>query len=135
MSALDKPKGTLLKVDKDHHPSVELERRYIQTVLLILASQGLAVLWIKRTITQHGRHYYIQLADTLTDQATNDLQYLLGDDAKRVAWNQQRINSHLPEWNKLFEDIGRRLTVLYNNPCRTTPPERTERYSFVEVSR
>jgi hypothetical protein len=113
---IEKPCGTLLKIDKDHHPSAELERRYIQTVLLVIANQGLRVAWIKRTRTRHGRHYYVQLVETLTDQAANDLQYLLGGDAKRVAWNQQRINSGLPDWNKLFEEVGRHFEKVYENP-------------------
>jgi hypothetical protein len=41
------------------------------------------------------------------------LQYLLGDDAKRVDFNRGRINSRLAHWNILFEAVGRKLKTLY----------------------
>jgi hypothetical protein len=60
----------------------------------------------------HGRHYYIHI------DPANRLQYLLGDDANRVDYNQARINSGLPEWNKLFETVGRQIRIVYCNQGR-----------------
>jgi hypothetical protein len=43
----------------------------------------------------------------------NKLQYLLGDDSKRVGFNMARIESGLVEWSKLFERANCRMTTLY----------------------
>ncbi|MFI5449669.1 MAG: hypothetical protein ACHQ03_07890 [Candidatus Bathyarchaeia archaeon] len=74
---------------------------------------------IQATRTPHGRHYYITIYPAVDADTANRLQYLLGDDPKRVDYNQARIESGLLEWNKLFESIGRRLSILY----RQTQPQ------------
>ncbi len=111
-------KKSVLKIDKDCHVDSKLEQEYIRSVLEILSKRQLRVECVQATRTHHGRHYYIHIDPPVDATTGNRLQYLLGDDAKRVDYNQVRIDSGLPEWNKLFELIGRRLIILYR---RTEP--------------
>jgi hypothetical protein len=104
-----------LKIDKDSHVDTRLEQEYVQYSIYILAKHGIKVEWIKSTRTHHGRHYYIKIDPPVDAQTANRLQYLLGDDAKRVDFNQARINSRLVGWNKLFETVGRKLRTIYSN--------------------
>jgi murein tripeptide amidase MpaA len=103
-------------VDKDCHVSTTLERHYVEQAIALLSKYGLTVPRIEATRTYHGRHYYFHVTPLVDAQTANDLQYLLGDDAKRVDFNQARINSGLSEWNKLFENVGRQLRTIYRHP-------------------
>ena len=107
------PREGVLKIDKDCHVDSALEREYVQQVKDILAGWGFTVKEIKATRTWHGRHYYVWLNPSAEASLANRLQYLLGDDARRVDYNQARINSGLPEWNKLFEAVNRKMRTLY----------------------
>jgi hypothetical protein len=107
------PKERILKIDKDCHIDSELEREYIQYSLAILSRRGIRVIKIEATRTCHGRHYYFHLAEPVDACTANRLQYLLGDDPKRVDYNQARIDSGLVGWNKLFETVGRKLRTIY----------------------
>jgi hypothetical protein len=60
-------------------------------------------------------YFYIKIKPALEPHVANNLQYLLGDDAKRVAFNRARIESGSDEWNKLFERANARLTTVYRN--------------------
>lgn len=115
------PRERVLKVDKDCHIDSELEYEYIQDALAILTRRGIHVVKIEATRTYHGRHYYFYLAEPVDACTANHLQYLLGDDPKRVDYNQARISSELTGWNKLFETIGRRTVTLYQHPSCATP--------------
>jgi len=107
------PEESVLKIDKDCHVDSTLEQEYIQRVKEILASWNFTVREIKATRTHHGRHYYIWIDPPADAHLANRLQYLLGDDAKRVDFNQARIDSGLPEWNKLFETVHGRMRTIY----------------------
>jgi hypothetical protein len=110
------PRESVLKVDKDCHIDSALEHEYIQNSLAVLSRRGITVLKIEATRTYHGSHYYFYLAETIDAQTANSLQYLLGDDSKRVDYNRARINSELTGWNKLFETVGRKTLTLYQRP-------------------
>jgi hypothetical protein len=110
-------KESILKIDKDCHIDSKLEFQYIQDALAILSRRDITVLKIEATRTCHGRHYYFHLAEPVDAQTANRLQYLLGDDPRRVDYNRARINSRLVGWNKLFETIGRKLRTIYTNPA------------------
>jgi hypothetical protein len=58
-------------------------------------------------------HYYIKIDLPIDADAANNLQYILGDDAKRVAFNRARIESELREWNKLFEKANTTSRTVY----------------------
>jgi len=109
------PREGVLKIDKDCHVDSPLEQEYIQHIKEILASWKFTVKEIKATRTRHGRHYYIWIDPSADAHLANRLQYLLGDDAKRVDFNQARIDSGLPEWNKLFEAVRRRMRTIYSS--------------------
>jgi hypothetical protein len=102
-----------LKIDKDCHVDSSLEKQYVQQTVEILFKHNVKVRRIEATRTRLGRHYYIQIEPSVDANTANRLQYLLGDDAKRVSLNQARINSGLEDWNLLFEAVGRKLRTLY----------------------
>jgi hypothetical protein len=104
-----------LKVDKDCHVDPPLEKDYVLQSVAILSKHHVKVKWIKTTRTRHGRHYYIQIDPAVDATTGNNLQYLLGDDAKRVSLNQARIDAGLAEWNLLFEAVGRRRRIIYRD--------------------
>jgi hypothetical protein len=107
------PKESLLKVDKDCFVNAKLNRQYLETIVDTCRKHGLKVVWIKSIQTQHGMHFYIKVDPPVDAHTANSLQYLLGDDAKRVAFNRARIESGLVEWNKLFEAVGRKPSTPY----------------------
>jgi hypothetical protein len=109
------PKESVLKTDKDCHVDTELNREYVHTIIDICRKYGVKVLWIKTSITAHGRHFYIKIDRPVDAQTANELQYLLGDDSRRVDFNRARIESGLQGWNKLFERIGAILRTVYRN--------------------
>jgi hypothetical protein len=118
-------KESVLKLDKDCHISSQLEREDVQNMRAILRRHHLRVLSIKATRTQHGNHYYIRIDPPVTAKTANELQYLLGSDAKRVAYSRGLIgrSSRFFAWNRLFEELGRRKVTLYR--CRASGPRRT----------
>jgi hypothetical protein len=113
------PRENVLKVDKDCHIDRQLEQQYIQDSIAILRKHGITVEQIKATRTYHGRHYYITIHPPVDAHTANNLQYLLGDDSKRVGFNEARINSKLAHWNILFEAVGRKLMTLYHRRGRS----------------
>jgi hypothetical protein len=112
------PEESVLKIDKDCHVDWQLERDYLKNSISILEERHLRVEWIKATRTRHGRHYYIKIDPPVDATTANRLQYLLGDDPRRVGYNEARIESGLREWNKLFEAVGRRMETIYRCPDR-----------------
>jgi len=109
------PKETLLKVDKDCLVGMELHREYIRAIIETCRRRGIKAMWIKSTQTRHGIHFYIKIDPPVDAHTANNLQYLLGDDARRVDYNRARINSRLMGWNKLFEAVGRRRKTIYSD--------------------
>ncbi len=107
------PRESVLKIDKDCHVDSQLEQEYIRNTVAILSKHHVIVVLIRATRTQHGRHYYIRVNPPVDAHVANRLQYLLGDDPKRVAYNEARIKSSLPEWNKLFERIDASTITVY----------------------
>ena len=107
------PKESVLKIDKDCHVDTKLNREYVHTIIDICRKHGVRVLSIKTSITAHGRHFYIRIGPPVEAQTANKLQYLLGDDSRRVDFNRARIEPGLLGWNKLFESVGARLRTVY----------------------
>jgi hypothetical protein len=118
------PKERLLKVDKDCFVDATVNRQYVETILDTCRKHRVTVLSVKSTETRHGMHFYIKIDPPVDGHTANDLQYLLGDDSKRVAFNRARIESELVGWNKLFERLGARLRTIYkadNAPISDLP--------------
>jgi hypothetical protein len=110
---VDVDRISVLKIDKDCHVERSLETEYVEQAIGMLSKHHVKVQWIKTTRTRYGSHYYIHIKPSVDANTANRLQYLLGDDTKRVSLNQARINSGLQEWNLLFEPVGRQLRTLY----------------------
>jgi hypothetical protein len=115
------PRESVLKIDKDCLADAKLNREYVHTIIDICRKHGVRVLWIKTSITVHGRHLYIKIDPPVDAKTANKLQYLLGDDSKRVDFNRARIESGLPRWNKLFERIGAILRTIYQDSRESLP--------------
>jgi len=110
-------KTNVLKIDKDCFVDPELNMEYLRRILQTCRKYELRVLWVKSSKSRHGMHFYIKIKPALEAHIANNLQYLLGDDAKRVAFNRARIESGSDEWNKLFERASARLTTVYRSYC------------------
>lgn len=108
-------KTSVLKIDKDCFVDPELNMEYVRTILHICRKYELKVLWVKSSRSRHGMHFYIRIKPAVKAHVANNLQYLLGDDAKRVAFNRARIESGVAEWNKLFEKPNVKLSMVYRS--------------------
>lgn len=107
------PKQDVLKIDKDCFVDARLNGQYVETILDTCKKHSVTVLSVKSTKTRHGMHFYIGIDPPVDAHTANNLQYLLGDDSKRVAFNNARIDSGLAKRNKLFEVASRRLRTVY----------------------
>lgn len=109
------PQTNTLKIDKDCFVNSRLNMEYVRTVLHTCRKYGVTIQWIRYSKSRHGMHFYIRIKPSLSPKIANNLQYLLGDDAKRVEFNRARIESGLAEWNKLFEKPNVKLNTIYHN--------------------
>ena len=107
----------MLKIDKDCVVDKNWIDNYVATILQITANYCLDVETIKTCYSKKkGMHFYIKINDKIDAEVANMIQWLLGDDSKRVDFNRARIQSGLVEWNKLFEVPQRRLKTIYRKP-------------------
>jgi len=106
-------KVSVLKIDKDCQVDYSLIRDYANAVKEVCRIKGVKVTSVELTRTQKGQHFYIRIHPPVRAHLANALQWLLGDDPRRFDYNRARIRSRYPDWNKLFEDLGRRFWVLY----------------------
>lgn len=107
----------VLKIDKDCFVDPTWLSDYIALILRICRRYNVSVKSIRMTRSKSkGQHFYIQIEPSVEPELANRLQWLLGDDCQRVDFNRARIRSHLPEWNKLFEELGRKLRTIYRRP-------------------
>ena len=109
----------ILKIDRDIYVDTDWIRDFIRLVIAVCEGYGITVVSIKMCRSHHKwLHFYIHITPRIEPEFANRLQFLLGDDARRVDFNRARIRSHLTGWNKLFERPGSRLITLYRLPCR-----------------
>ena len=105
-----------LKIDKDLHVNNDWINEYARTIVQICGTHGIKVNRIKMCKSRRkGFHLYIPISPAIDPCFANKLQFLLGDDAQRVAFNQARIQSDLIEFNKLFEKESTRLRIIYRD--------------------
>jgi hypothetical protein len=103
-----------LKIDKDIHVNKEWIEDYVGAVIVICRQHNVVVDSIRMCPSRRkGLHFYIQVSPPVRGELANRLQWLLGDDARRVDFNRARIDSGLKEWNKLFERPEVRLRAIY----------------------
>lgn len=111
-------KISVLKIDKDCFVDKDWLEDYVRTVVAICRSFGVTVESVKMCPSKrHGLHFYISIIPPVEAGLANRLQWLLGDDSRRVDFNRARIESGLVEWNKLFEVAGRMLRTVYCEPA------------------
>jgi hypothetical protein len=105
----------LLKLDKDVAVDQVWLRDYIHLVLAVCASFHLEVNSIKMCESEHGgQHFYIAIRPPVCANLANRIQFLLGDDCRRVDFNRARIRSGLAEWSKLFEVPHAKLRTIFH---------------------
>jgi len=106
-------KVDVLKIDKDCHVDQSWIQDYVTVVRSICHMKRVNVASVEMGHSKKGLHFYIGIQPRVSSELANRLQWLLGDDCRRVDYNRARIRSHYPEWNKLFERIGQRFLTLY----------------------
>jgi hypothetical protein len=104
----------VLKVDKDCFVDKDWIDNYVQLIVKTCRDFDVAVDVVKICASKKkGLHFYIYVRSAVDAELANMLQWLLGDDCRRVDFNRARIESGLHEWNKLFEVARRRLKTIY----------------------
>ena len=125
----------VLKIDKDCYVNSDWLKDYVRLVIVpTCQSFNLRVLSVRTCPSRKkGFHLYIDIDPPIEPDLANRLQWLLGDDCRRVDFNRARIRSGLREWNKLFEEPGRRLrtipTTSHQGRLRKSGSESLERLS------
>ncbi len=103
-----------LKVDKDCVVDHEWISDYVRSVVNICRNHGVKVVQIRMCPSRcKGNHFYIKIIPAMKSELANRLQFLLGDDCRRVDFNRARIRVGFKEWNKLFESPNKRLRTIY----------------------
>jgi len=114
-------KVDVLKIDKDCHVDQSWILDYVRVVRCICHMKRVNVASVEVSHSKKGLHFYIGIQSRVSSELANRLQWLLGDDCRRVDYNRARIRSHYPDWNKLLERIGQRfLTLSFQGSCRNT---------------
>ena len=109
-------KVTILKIDKDCHIECEWLDDYVHTIRTICHLHRVRVVSVRMCNSRSkGLHFYVEITPAIDADLANRLQFLLGDDCRRVDFNRARIHSGLNEWNKLFERIGTRPRTIYRH--------------------
>jgi hypothetical protein len=106
-------KTSILKIDKDCHVDQSWIQDYVRVVRSVCRMKRVRVAFVEMGRSKKGLHFYIGIQPRVSSELANRLQWLLGDDCRRVDYNRARIRSRYPDWNKLFERIGQRFVTLY----------------------
>jgi len=104
-----------LKIDKDCIISRGLLRDWVRLVVIPAChAYGVNVTSVDICPSQRkGFHVYIQIRPAVHAELAWRLQFLLGDDSRRVSLNRARWRAGLNGWNKLFEAENMRTTNIY----------------------
>jgi hypothetical protein len=112
MAVVDKV--NVLKIDKDCFVEREWLDDYVRTIRTICERHHVRVVSVRMCSSRgKGQHFYVEIVPAIEADLANRLQFLLGDDCRRVDFNRARISSDLNEWNKLFERTGARARRIY----------------------
>jgi len=113
-------KVRVLKIDKDTFVDGDWLEDYMRLIVRTCRWHGVTVVSVKMCRSRKkGFHLYIEITPAIESELANRLQWLLGDDCQRVDFNRARIRSGLNEWDKLFEEPGRRLRTIYKHTDRS----------------
>lgn len=89
-------------------------------VVPVCRSFGVDAEYVCMTKTRKGLHFYIGINPPIHAELSNKLQWLLGDDCRRVDFNRARIRVGYGGWNKLFERIGAKPQSICKAPSCPT---------------
>ena len=104
-----------LKIDKDCIISRDLLQDWIRFVVLpTCRACGVTVLSVVTCPSpRKGFHVYAEISPPVQAELAWRLQFLLGDDCRRVSLNRARLRAGFSGWNKLFEREGAKPRVVY----------------------
>jgi len=125
-------KVDVLKINKDCHVDQSWIQDYVRAITSICQMKRVKVTSVEMGRSKKGLHFYIGIQPRVSGEFANQLQWLLGDDCRRVDYNRARIRSHYPDWNKLFERIGQRFVTLYR--CKVPAGTRRTKKEVSEPS-
>jgi hypothetical protein len=105
----------VLKIDKDCVVGRDLLQDWIRLVVVpACRAYGVTVISVATCPSQRkGFHAYAKVAPPVHAELAWRLQFLLGDDCKRVSLNRARWRAGFSGWNKLFEGISPKLRTVY----------------------
>jgi hypothetical protein len=105
----------VLKIDKDCVVGRDLLQDWVRLVVIpACIAYGVTVISVATCPSQRkGFHVYAKIAPPIDAESAWRLQFLLGDDCKRVSLNRARWKAGLNGWNKLFEKEKMPLVVVY----------------------
>jgi hypothetical protein len=110
------PKISVLKLDKDCYVPKNWIMDWVRIgVLPICLRFGVEVDYVRMTKTRKGLHFYVGVHPAVHAELANRIQWLLGDDCRRVDFNRARIRVGYSGWNKLFETIYVKQTKVYTS--------------------
>jgi len=93
------------KVDIDLILDDDLRHKFIKTRKAIIHYLGYTFVAYREKDTEHGFHFWFTVAEDLTARELAELQFLLGDDVKRCAFNFLRESAGVfNHFNALFSE-------------------------------
>ena len=108
------PKVSVLKVDKDCYVTRGWITDWARLVVVPVCGRfGVKVEEIHKTNSRKGVHFYIRISPSVHAELANRLQWLLGDDCRRVDFNRARIEVRYAAWNELFEREKPTFSLIY----------------------
>jgi hypothetical protein len=108
-------KLSVLKIDKDCVVGRDLLQDWVRLVVIpACRAYGVTVISVATCPSQRkGFHVYATITHPVRAESAWHLQFLLGDDCKRVSLNRARWRAGFSDWNKLFEGISPKLRTVY----------------------
>lgn len=103
---------SVAKIDIDVKPLDYILEQWIETRKDIIKKCGYTLVNYNVRETQHGYHVWFEIAENITSIELCVLQFLLGDDTKRVKFNFLRLRAKVfHEFNALFSKKLKRKKV------------------------
>jgi hypothetical protein len=111
-------KITTLKIDKDCVITRSLLLDWLRLVVVpTCKAYGVTVLSVATSPSQRkGFHVYTEITPPIHPELAWRLEFLLGDDCKRVSLNRARWRAGFSDWDKLFEAINPDFRTIYKTP-------------------
>jgi len=102
---------SIAKCDLDFKPDPLLLSEYIYTRKVIIVAMGYTPIKVNYVETEHGYHFWYHIQENLDDEDLVCLQFVLGDDLRRLEYNVLRLQANVfNEFNCLFSKKIKRRT-------------------------